>query len=71
VKPSCGGGQLTELLDAVFALEALAFVDALGALVKVVLERSTCLGLLALLVDRRRGLKARQAEQNKPQSAKR
>ena len=39
---------LTELLDAVFALETLALLDTLGALVKVVLERSTAFGLLAL-----------------------
>lgn len=40
--------QVEELLDAVLALVTLALLDALGALVKVVLERSAGFGLLAL-----------------------
>lgn len=42
-----GGGQLTELLDAVLVLETLALANTLGAFVKVVLERSAGFGLLA------------------------
>lgn len=39
---------LTEFLDAVLALVTLALLNALGALVKVVLEGSAGFGLLAL-----------------------